>query len=202
MINVALTNLNKYNKGELVFEWVELPATIEEIEYAMEKIGIDEGYYKEYFISDYEASFEIDENANIWKLNDLAHEMLSNEEIDYFLKDVHKWKNNIDYARYDNNFKHDFVQSLHFISIDYNLYTIADDFISEETAIEIIRQKIDDDASILEIYIFLNGIESSNPFYDFYKLNGYENLESISDDDIDDAISEIVPQIMEVFDYA
>ena len=47
MINVALSNLNKYNEGELVFEWVELPATVEEIEYAMEKIGIDEGYYKE-----------------------------------------------------------------------------------------------------------------------------------------------------------
>src|SRR5699024_3699559 len=186
----------KYNQGEIVFEWVELPATIEEIEDAKKKIGNDEGYYKEYFISDYEASFEIDENANIWKLNDLAHEMLSNEEIDYFLKDVHKWKNNINHARYDNDFKHNFVQSLHFISIDYNLYTVADDFISEETAIEIIRQKIDDGTSISGIYIFLNGIESSSSFDDFYKLNGYGNLEPISDDDIDDAISEIVPRIM------
>jgi len=118
------------------------------------------------------------------------------------LKDVHKWKNNINHARYDNDFKHNFVQSLHFISIDYNLYTVADDFISEETAIEIIRQKIDDGTSISGIYIFLNGIESSSSFDDFYKLNGYGNLEPISDDDIDDAISEIVPRIMEVFDYA
>ena len=30
-LRVALTNLGKYNEGELIFKWLDLPATEEEI---------------------------------------------------------------------------------------------------------------------------------------------------------------------------
>lgn len=38
-LKVFLTNLGKYNEGELVGKWLELPATDEEIEEVKERIG-------------------------------------------------------------------------------------------------------------------------------------------------------------------
>ncbi|MGX8950038.1 antirestriction protein ArdA, partial [Providencia stuartii] len=35
MISVFITNLGKYNEGELVGEWLELPATSKEIEHCL-----------------------------------------------------------------------------------------------------------------------------------------------------------------------
>lgn len=76
MINIYLTNLAKYNEGELLGEWLELPATEEEIKEALENIGTPE----EYFISDYDTAFyglDISEFANIKELNALAEELKS-----------------------------------------------------------------------------------------------------------------------------
>lgn len=72
MMNIALTNLGKYNEGELIYKWVELPATEEEIEAAKKKIGINE-YYEEWFITDYECDYmQIGEYDNIDELNEIA----------------------------------------------------------------------------------------------------------------------------------
>ena len=54
-----VTNLGKYNEGELVGEWVKLPTTEEEMKKVFERIGIgskDEfgQPYEEWFITDYE----------------------------------------------------------------------------------------------------------------------------------------------------
>ena len=69
---IALTNLGKYNEGELVFEWISLPFTDDELQVALDKIGINSDY-EEYFISDYELNinYEISEYENIEALNDL-----------------------------------------------------------------------------------------------------------------------------------
>ena len=74
-IKIALTNLGKYNEGDLVFKWLELPATETEMQDAKDAIGIDERY-EEWFISDYEApeGLKIGEYDDIDKLNDLASE--------------------------------------------------------------------------------------------------------------------------------
>ena len=77
MIKIALTNLGKYNEGELRYKWIELPASEKEIAEAMEEIGIREEY-EEYFISDYESEIgglEIDEYSNIDELNELAERL-------------------------------------------------------------------------------------------------------------------------------
>lgn len=70
-IKIALTNLGKYNEGTLVYEWIELPATSDELNEVYETIGINEEY-EETFITDYEAPFPINEHANIDELNDIA----------------------------------------------------------------------------------------------------------------------------------
>ena len=52
MMNIYLTNLGKYNEGQLIGEWVELPVSNEELQKVFERIGINEEY-EEYFITDY-----------------------------------------------------------------------------------------------------------------------------------------------------
>lgn len=73
MMNIYLTNLGKYNEGELVGEWVKLPVSDEDLQEVFKRIGIDGKEYEEYFITDYECDFyEIGEYENIDTLNEIA----------------------------------------------------------------------------------------------------------------------------------
>ena len=77
-----VTNLGKYNEGELVGEWVKFPTTEEEMQKVFERIGIgskDEfGHvYEEWFITDYECPIYgvqklLGEYESLDKLNYLA----------------------------------------------------------------------------------------------------------------------------------
>lgn len=82
MMNIYLTNLGKYNEGELIGEWVELPVSQEELQKVFERIGINEEY-EEYFITDYERDFyEVGEYESLDTLNEIAEriEELGEEE--------------------------------------------------------------------------------------------------------------------------
>ena len=55
---VFITNLGKYNEGNLVGEWVKFPTTEEELKKVFERIGIESGapdeyggHYEEWFIT-------------------------------------------------------------------------------------------------------------------------------------------------------
>lgn len=54
MFEGYVTNLGRYNEGELVGEWVEFPTTTEHMQDVFERIGIDGKQYEEYFITDYD----------------------------------------------------------------------------------------------------------------------------------------------------
>lgn len=85
-IRVALTNLGKYNEGELVYVWLDLPADEDEIKAAFDEIGVvPNTEYEEYFITDYEAPFSIGEYASLTNLNKQADRWaeLSEDEIEY-----------------------------------------------------------------------------------------------------------------------
>lgn len=74
-----ITNLGKYNEGELIGEWVKFPTTAEEIKAALDSIGIgqkdDFGYaYEEWFITDYDCYVDglydkLGEYVNLDELN-------------------------------------------------------------------------------------------------------------------------------------
>lgn len=79
MLNIYLTNLGKYNEGELIGEWVSLPC--DDFDEVLERIGVsdepDESgrYYEEYFITDYEtdiSGLKVGEYDNLDELNELA----------------------------------------------------------------------------------------------------------------------------------
>jgi antirestriction protein len=84
MIEICLTNLGKYNEGELIYSRLVLPATTEEICAAYDEIGVADGtMYEEAFISDYETDINglsISEYASIDDLNELAEELENFDE--------------------------------------------------------------------------------------------------------------------------
>ena len=87
MIKIALTNLGKYNEGQLVYKWLNLPATEEEIEEAKDAIGINEEY-EEWYISDYETDIEelkVGKYEDIEYINELAERF---ENINYDEQDA------------------------------------------------------------------------------------------------------------------
>ncbi|WP_035028274.1 antirestriction protein ArdA [Carnobacterium mobile] len=65
---VYISNLGKYNEGELTGEWFSPPIDMEEVK---EKIGLN-GEYEEYVIHDYELPFSIDEYTPIHEINQLC----------------------------------------------------------------------------------------------------------------------------------
>lgn len=79
MLNIFLTNLGKYNEGELIGEWVSLPCP--DFDEVFERIGVSDEpdrygrYYEEWFITDYETDCEgmtVDEYADLDELNEMA----------------------------------------------------------------------------------------------------------------------------------
>ena len=80
MLRIYLTNLGKYNEGELLGEWVELPVSQDELKEVFKRIGINE-QYEEYFITDYECDFyEVGEYENLDTLNEIAEKLNELEE--------------------------------------------------------------------------------------------------------------------------
>lgn len=95
-LQAFVTNLGKYNEGELVGEWVSFPVTPEEMRAVLDRIGIghpdDFGVpYEEIFITDYDTdlygvSGELGEYESLDKLNYLASrlEELSSDELEKY----------------------------------------------------------------------------------------------------------------------
>lgn len=75
-LRAFITNLSKYNDGELVGQWVDFPCDEDEFDEVLEEIGIDE-YHEEWFVTDYECEIsevaqELGENASFYELNRVA----------------------------------------------------------------------------------------------------------------------------------
>ena len=72
-----MTNLGKYNEGQLVYERVAFPTDTETVQAALKKIGIDGIRYEEVFIADYDGNMpqlyeHLGEYESINELNHLA----------------------------------------------------------------------------------------------------------------------------------
>ena len=140
MIKVFLTNLGKYNEGELLGEWVELPVSQEELTKVFDRIQIchdkvdysDEcgNPYEEYFITDYETDIEgveVGEYSNLNELNEIAEQLDELEEdaqeaIQAMLLDGHTFNEALEKAS----------------NGDYIIYYDCDDMI--DVAIEIVKE--------------------------------------------------------------
>ena len=91
MIEAFVTNLGKYNEGELCGEWFTFPATMEQVRELFVRIGVDGVVYEEFFITDYETEIDglrdcFSEYESIDELNYLAEllDELSGDELKKF----------------------------------------------------------------------------------------------------------------------
>lgn len=88
-----ITNLGKYNEGELVGEWVKFPTTAEELKEVFKRIGIGQkddfgNPYEEWFITDYDCYVDglyskLGEYENLDELNYLASKLDEMDQSDY-----------------------------------------------------------------------------------------------------------------------
>lgn len=78
VLTACITNLGKYNEGELAYFPLNLPTTKKEVQAALKRIGVDGVRYEELFITDYDSDISglsryLGEYENIDELNHLAH---------------------------------------------------------------------------------------------------------------------------------
>ena len=96
IIKGYITNLGKYNEGDLVYKLISFPISEEELNEALASIGCkytdEEGkehnlYYEEYFFSDWECEipFEFGEYPSISEINDIAERV---EALEAYEQDV------------------------------------------------------------------------------------------------------------------
>ena len=179
-IKIAITNLGKYNEGELAFEWMTLPADEDELQDALQAIGIDGKRYEEYFISDYEAPFPIGEYESIAKLNEVAEKL---EEVD--MPEKH-------YGMYDVadviNFAHQ-AEEAGFIQ---DAFEFVGDLIDDDQLDELVEREAQE-SGWQRVKCLLGCITDLNGEY--YRINGYGNVENISDDFIECIVSDIIDEI-------
>ena len=119
MFKAFVTNLGKYNQGDLVGEWVEFPTTGEEMRGVLRRIGIGENDefgcpYEEFFISDYDydmgcLSGKLGEYENLEVINYLAGR----------LEDLDVWEENVFSAAVD--ICDDATDAVGLINLSYNL---------------------------------------------------------------------------------
>ena len=78
LFEAYITNLGKYNEGRLVGETLKFPATTEEVQALLKRIGVDGVRYEEIFITSFDGDVlglydHLGEYESIDELNHLAH---------------------------------------------------------------------------------------------------------------------------------
>ena len=178
---IALTNLGKYNEGALVFTWLELPATEDEIEEAMNEIGVAPNtQYEEWFISDYEAPFDISEYMDLDRLNEVVEELddLPQPKVSRFGSLTLKQYNVADVIAFATNHgKEDFVEHI----------------VSDETVNEMVRGMVENGDDWTRIRCFTNDASGNA---EWHAIDGYANLEVLTDEDIESIINDITNEII------
>ncbi|HFI0464387.1 TPA: antirestriction protein ArdA [Streptococcus suis] len=131
---VYITNLGKYNEGELVGKWIDLPISQEELQEVFNEIGIND-QYEEYFITDYEAAFDIGLYDSIEKLNRKAEVLKDFDSLHDILQYVNSESGALDHLTvYENDeeFFETFFSSDPFAAVKasyFGEYRVADEYV-------------------------------------------------------------------------
>ena len=184
-IRIAVTNLGKYNEGELTYAWLSLPATDEEISEAFKEINVAPSTeYEEHFISDYEAPFRIGEYESITKLNEIAERM-----VDVETPEKHGLAS---YKYYDVGEVIDFAHSLEDASLISNAMEYVGDIVDDEQLDEMVDQ-ITVDGGWQRVKFFLAGIDSMRD--DYYHIDGYANAETLRQGTLDNIVADLMDEV-------
>lgn len=100
-----VTNLGKYNEGVLAGEYLKFPATTEDVQSLLKRIGVDGVRYEEIFITDFESDLlglydHLGEYESIDELNHLAHVLSDLDQ-----SDLEKYEAVMDMGEYTGSVK-------------------------------------------------------------------------------------------------
>ena len=100
LFEAYITNLGKYNEGRLVGETLKFPATTEEVQALLKRIGVDGVRYEEIFITSFDGDVlglydHLGEYESIDELNHLAHVLSDLDQ-----SDIEKFEAVIDSGEY------------------------------------------------------------------------------------------------------
>lgn len=95
-IRAFIANLDKYNEGEVVGEWVDFPATPDEMEGVLDRIGIGE---RDHFGNIYDEIFITDMTTNIPQVREIVTPHENVEKLNYFAACVQALSEE-EYAKY------------------------------------------------------------------------------------------------------
>ena len=134
LLRVFITNLGKYNEGELVGKWLELPC--DNVTEELKSIGVEDGgEYEEYFITDYESDcgLECGEYENLQELSnaisELKHLLIEKGETEKLIQAI---------AEAEQSHVYEVLEVLKNYEIyfyeDKTLLDVAEEFLNEEIA--------------------------------------------------------------------
>lgn len=169
-IKVYVSNLAKYNAGELNGRWTTLP--VDDVNKdILDKLDLGgdskHGYHDEWFVSDYEAPFKISEYADLYQLNELAKSFEDN---------------NIDTLEDAYNFLDDKEATG-----CEDVYPFDDDFFDMMFSS---RQEVARAVFFGDIHNWLD---------DYIYLNGYGNCESMNTYQFHDMLKEYADEIIQEY---
>jgi len=179
-INVCLQNLGKYNEGELVFKWLSLPATNEEIQETFEAIGINEEY-EEYMIADYEAPFNIGEYSNVYTINEIAEKFSELEIVDF-----------------GSGYAYNYVDDLYTIknlASELKVEEITQDYFTLEEVEELELYPLNENGKvdITRMYFFMGNITGNT---EIVRINGYGNLEEVLKNELEELQKDVISEFL------
>ena len=127
MLKAYVTNLGKYNEGELCGEYLELPAKKEDLQALFARISIDGVLYEEYFITDYDTDIvglcrHMGEYESLDELNYFANMLAKLDE-----GELVKFEAAIEYGEYTSD-----VQQLINLVQNLDCYNFNPDVTNEE----------------------------------------------------------------------
>ena len=127
MIEAYITNLGKYNEGELCGEYLKLPATKDELKALFARIGVDGVLNEEFFITDYETDIGglcryMGEYESIDELNYLANMLAELDD-----RDLAKFEAALEYGDYISS-----VEELINLAQNLDCYELNPDVMNEE----------------------------------------------------------------------
>lgn len=137
-----ITNLGKYNEGELVGKWTSFPIDEDDFQDELESIGVKENtMYEEWFITDYYCSLfdmydAFGEYPSIDDINEVAEALEDNESVFTALLEVCSYEDALKYLKSEN---YTFYQGMtledvahELIEECYNLQEIAQKYFDYE----------------------------------------------------------------------
>ena len=186
MIRAAITNRGKYNEGILDFTWLDLPATDEEFNAALDRVGIGHPNafgipYEEWFVSDYDDESGLGVSSCLGEYPDQEDLNLA--------------------AEYAEELEDADAFELRDFCLDHNLeweaYGIENVYAADDTALDEMVKEVAEARGFQGMIYFL-GQCVKNPTCDYFKLDGYDNLKPCEGfgDDLASARREILSDVL------